>query len=187
VRFFGPVVQRIEEPDHCASVVAVNFMRVKPERLEFFPDRPDFHGIGDGTFGVIASSKENKIADKYIELLKIKTPGKEQSIMHLSGGNQQKAILARWLSLNPRFVIMDEPTRGIDVGAKREIENLIRQMAGQGISILFISSEFEELIRNCDRIEVIREGINMKTLTGTEITEENIIHAIAGSPVGKTT
>jgi ABC-type sugar transport system ATPase subunit len=139
-----------------------------------------------GTFGVISGAKENEIADKYIELLKIKTPGNEQSIMHLSGGNQQKAILARWLSLNPRFVIMDEPTRGIDVGAKREIENLIRQMAGQGISILFISSEFEELIRNCDRIEVIREGVNMKTLTGTEITEENIIHAIAGTPMGKT-
>jgi ABC-type sugar transport system ATPase subunit len=133
-------------------------------------------------FGVISNVKENEIVDKYIDMLKIKTPSREQSIMHLSGGNQQKVILARWLSLNPRFVIMDESTRGIDVGAKREIENLIWRMAEDGISILFISSEFEELIRNCDRIEVIREGVNIKTLTGSEINEENIIQAIAGNP-----
>jgi ABC-type sugar transport system ATPase subunit len=133
-----------------------------------------------GRFGVLSGARENEIADQYIDLLKIKTPGKEQSIMHLSGGNQQKAILARWLSLNPRFVIMDEPTRGIDVGAKREIENLIRHMAEQKISILLISSEFEELIRNCDRVVVIREGRHMTSLTGDKINENNIILAIAG-------
>jgi ABC-type sugar transport system ATPase subunit len=83
--------------------------------------------------------------------------------------------------MKPRLVIMDEPTRGIDVGAKREIEDLIRRMAGEGISVLLISSEFDELIRNCDRIEVIRDGTNMKTLTGDEITENNIIRAIASS------
>jgi ABC-type sugar transport system ATPase subunit len=132
-------------------------------------------------FGVISKSKQNELVDLYIDTLKIKTPNREQTIMNLSGGNQQKAILARWLCLRPSLVIMDEPTRGIDVGAKREIEGLIRRMADDGISILLISSEFEELIRNCDRIEVIREGLNMKTLTGQEISEENIISAIAGS------
>jgi ABC-type sugar transport system ATPase subunit len=132
-------------------------------------------------FGILAKSRQNAMVDEYIQTLKIKTPSREQSIMNLSGGNQQKTILARWLCLKPRLVIMDEPTRGIDIGAKREIEALIRHMAEEGISILFISSEFEELIRNCDRIEVIREGINMKTLAGADITEKNIIHAIAGA------
>jgi ABC-type sugar transport system ATPase subunit len=130
-------------------------------------------------FGVIAKSRQNAVVDEYIQTLKIKTPSREQSVMNLSGGNQQKAILARWLCLKPRLVIMDEPTRGIDIGAKREIEALIRRMAGEGISVLFISSEFEELIRNCDRVEVIREGANMKTLTGPDITETNIIRSIA--------
>jgi ABC-type sugar transport system ATPase subunit len=132
-------------------------------------------------FGVIFKSKQAEIADQYINKLKIKTPGREHSIMNLSGGNQQKAILARWLCMKPRLVIMDEPTRGIDVGAKREIEDIIRQMAGEGISVLLISSEFDELIRNCDRIEVIRDGANMKTLVGDDISENNIIRAIAGS------
>ncbi|MDR0651935.1 MAG: sugar ABC transporter ATP-binding protein [Synergistaceae bacterium] len=132
-------------------------------------------------FGVLFKSRQADIADQYISKLKIKTPDREHSIMNLSGGNQQKAILARWLCMKPRLVIMDEPTRGIDVGAKREIEDLIRQMAGEGISVLLISSEFDELIRNCDRIEVIRDGTNMKTLTGDEINENNIIRAIAGS------
>jgi ABC-type sugar transport system ATPase subunit len=130
-------------------------------------------------FGILVKSRQNAMVDEYIQTLKIKTPSREQNIMNLSGGNQQKAILARWLCLKPRLVIMDEPTRGIDIGAKREIEALIRHMAEEGISILFISSEFEELIRNCDRIEVIREGVNMKTLTGADITEKNIIHSIA--------
>jgi ABC-type sugar transport system ATPase subunit len=132
-------------------------------------------------FGIISKSRQNTVVDEYIKTLKIKTPSREQSLMNLSGGNQQKTILARWLCLKPRLVIMDEPTRGIDIGAKREIEALIRRMAEDGISILFISSEFEELIRNCDRIEVIREGVNMKTLTGADITEENIIRSIAGA------
>ncbi|MDR1965804.1 MAG: sugar ABC transporter ATP-binding protein [Synergistaceae bacterium] len=132
-------------------------------------------------FGIISKSKQNEVADQYIDKLKIKTPGREQSMMNLSGGNQQKAILARWLCVKPQLVIMDEPTRGIDIGAKREIEGLIRQMAEDGISVLLISSEFEELVRNCDRIEVIRDGANMKTLVGPQISEEGIIRAIAGS------
>jgi ABC-type sugar transport system ATPase subunit len=134
-------------------------------------------------FGIIIKSRQNAMVDEYIQTLKIKTPSREQNIMNLSGGNQQKAILARWLCLKPRLVIMDEPTRGIDIGAKREIEALIRSMAEDGISVLFISSEFEELIRNCDRVEVIREGSNVKTLTGSDITEQNIIRSIAGTGV----
>jgi ABC-type sugar transport system ATPase subunit len=133
------------------------------------------------SFGVISGSKQNALVDEYIQTFKIKTPSREQSIMNLSGGNQQKAILARWLCLKPKLVIMDEPTRGIDIGAKREIEALIRRMAEDGIGVLFISSEFEELIRNCDRVEVIREGANMQTLVGPDITEKNIIRSIAGA------
>ena len=125
--------------------------------------------------------KEVSITKEYVDNLDIRTPSYYQLLGNLSGGNQQKAILARWLCMKPRLVIMDEPTRGIDVGAKREIEDLIRQMAGEGISVLLISSEFDELIRNCDRIEVIRDGVNMKTLTGDGISENNIIRAIADS------
>ena len=103
----------------------------------------------------------------------------DQAISNLSGGNQQKVLLARWLCTKPRLIILDEPTRGIDVGAKREIEDLIQKIALEGISVLLISSEFDELIRNCHRVEVIRDGRNVHTLRGEEITEANIMQAIA--------
>lgn len=130
-------------------------------------------------FGVISRKKQEAVAREFIGKIRIKVSSPEQEIASLSGGNQQKVILGRWLNTNPDFVILDEPTRGIDVGAKKEIEGLIHQMAAQGISILLISSEFEELVRNCDRVEVIRDGINTGTLSGEEITEENIMRAIA--------
>lgn len=130
-------------------------------------------------FGVISGKKQDAVAREFIEKIRIKVSSPEQEIVSLSGGNQQKVILGRWLNTNPDFVILDEPTRGIDVGAKKEIEGLIHQMAAQGISILMISSEFEELVRNCDRVEVIRDGRNTGTLVGEEITEEHIMHAIA--------
>lgn len=130
-------------------------------------------------YGVIFKNKQDAVAREFIEKIRIKVSSPEQEIISLSGGNQQKVILGRWLNTNPDFVILDEPTRGIDVGAKKEIEGLIHKMAAQGISILLISSEFEELVRNCDRVEVIRDGMNAGTLDGEEITEENIMQAIA--------
>ena len=134
-------------------------------------------------FGVISRDKQKSVAEEYIEKIRIKTTGVNQKIKNLSGGNQQKVILSRWLSMKPDFIILDEPTRGIDVGAKKEIEDLIREISEQGISVLLISSEFEELIRNCDRVEVLRDGKNAGCLEKGQITENNIMSLIANGKV----
>ncbi len=130
-------------------------------------------------FGFINLKKQEEIAQHYIRLLKVKTPGTKQRIKFLSGGNQQKCIIARGLSSSPEIVILDEPTRGIDVGAKMEIELLIQDIAKQGISVVMISSILEELSRNCDRVVVIREGKEICELCGGDISEERIIHRIS--------
>ncbi|MDO4548957.1 MAG: ATP-binding cassette domain-containing protein, partial [Clostridia bacterium] len=115
----------------------------------------------------------------YIDKLSIKTPSLEQQVRFLSGGNQQKVILARWLAANPKLIILDEPTRGIDVGAKQEIEKLILSFANRGISVIYITSEIPELIRNCDRVIVFKDGISVGELVGNEISEDNIMATIA--------
>ena len=116
---------------------------------------------------------------EYIGKIRIKASSELQMIKNLSGGNQQKVILSRWIATNPKVLIMDEPTRGIDVGAKAEIEKLIRELAEQGMSIILISSEMMELVRNCDRVVVLRDGKVRGTLTGKEISEENMMKTIA--------
>lgn len=128
--------------------------------------------------GVISKKKQDEIANKYISDLQIKTPTPDQAVKLLSGGNQQKVILARWLCTNPRLIILDEPTRGIDIGAKAEVENLIGKLADDGISVLLISSDMPELIRNSDRIVVLNDGNVMKELVGEEMTQDNIMKAI---------
>lgn len=130
-------------------------------------------------FGVVSAKGQDEIVSKYIKRLGIKTPHAEQKIRNLSGGNQQKTMLARWLCTNPALVILDEPTRGIDVGAKSEIEALIQEMAAEGISVLMISSELDELVRGCDRVAVLRDGRKVKELIGEEISQQNIMNAIA--------
>lgn len=132
--------------------------------------------------GVVFKGKQRQVIDRYIERLRIKTPSAGQKIRNLSGGNQQKVLLARWLCLNPKLLILDEPTRGIDVGAKAEIELLIRELAAEGISIIMISSEFEELVRNCDRIIVLRDGFKVGELEEEACTEANIMKMIAEHP-----
>ena len=134
---------------------------------------------GISRFGVVDRKKQKEIVDRYISSINIKTPSPDQLISNLSGGNQQKVLLGRWLSMGPRLIILDEPTRGIDVGAKAEIETLIKQFSENGISVLYISSELEELIRNCYRIVVIRDGKNAGELRGDEISEANIMKHIA--------
>ena len=129
--------------------------------------------------GFINAAKQAELAESYIKKLQIKTPGRTQLIKLLSGGNQQKVILARWIATCPKLIILDEPTRGIDVGAKAEIEKLIRGFSDTGISVLFISSEMSELVRNCDRILVMRDGIIKGELKDDEISENNIMSAIA--------
>lgn len=130
-------------------------------------------------FGILNAKKQDEIVERYIRSLNIKTPGAGQQIHNLSGGNQQKVLLARWLCMEPDLIILDEPTRGIDVGAKSEIESLIQEIAGRGIGVLLISSELEELVRNCHRVVVVRDGRNVGDLEGGSISEENIMERIA--------
>lgn len=130
-------------------------------------------------FGFVNKKEQDRIVKQYIERLKIKTPTPEQAICNLSGGNQQKVLLARWMCMNPKLIIMDEPTRGIDVGAKAEIEQLIQELSDNGISVLMISSEIAELERNCDRIVVMREGKKIGELVGDSISYEKVMETIA--------
>lgn len=130
-------------------------------------------------FGFIKFKEQDEIVRHYIERLKIKTSTPEQQICNLSGGNQQKVLLARWMCMNPKLIILDEPTRGIDVGAKAEIEDLIQELSKSGISILMISSEIAELERNCDRIIVMREGKVKGELIDKDIHQDKIMEAIA--------
>ena len=123
--------------------------------------------------------RQVQMAEHYIRALDIKTPSPEQTAGNLSGGNQQKVLLARWLAMQPRLIILDEPTRGIDVGAKAEIEKLVARLAAEGMAILFISAELEEVVRNSHRVIVLRDRAKVAELAGTEIDEQVIMHAIA--------
>jgi simple sugar transport system ATP-binding protein len=127
------------------------------------------------------SKKEmEKYADEYIDLLNIKTSSRETPVKSLSGGNQQKVILARWLLTNPEFMILDEPTRGIDVGTKTEIQKLILKLAGEGRSVAFISSELDEMLRTCSRMVVMRDRNKVGELSGADLNQETIMRTIAG-------
>lgn len=132
-------------------------------------------------YGFINFKKENEIVNKFINILDIKTPSPNQKMNYLSGGNQQKVLLARWMSIKPKLIILDEPTLGIDVGTKREIEKIVRRLADSGISILYISSEIDELVRNCDRIIVLRNGKSVSQLEGEKINQDVILETIASS------
>lgn len=136
-----------------------------------------------GIFKYLPMKKQQEISEKYVELLKISTPSIEKRIDNLSGGNQQKTILARWLATNPQLLILDEPTRGIDVGAKSEIMKLIIKLASEGMTIIFISSELQEMVRCCDRVLVLRDRMIIRELIGEEIQEKTIMETIAGGGI----
>ena len=133
-----------------------------------------------GMFKKIPMAKQIEIADKFIEMLQIKTASRETLIKQLSGGNQQKVILARWLATNPDFLILDEPTRGIDIGTKTEIQKLVIKLAEEGKSVIFISSEIEEMLRTCNRMAVLRDGMKVGEIGMDEMNQEGVMHAIAG-------
>ena len=127
----------------------------------------------------ISRAEQNRLADDYIEKLDIRTSGREKAIGKLSGGNQQKVVLARWLAMNPRFLILDEPTRGIDVGAHAEILRLINRLTEEGMSVLIISSEIDELVAVADRVMVLRDRRFVAELDGPRVTGDEIMRAIA--------
>jgi len=133
-----------------------------------------------GWFKFMSLQQQYEIADKYIKLLNIATPSADQLVKNLSGGNQQKVILARWLATNPLVLILDEPTRGIDVGTKAEIQKLVLSLAEDGKACVFISSELEEVLRTSHRVVVLREHEKVAEFSG-EVDENTIIHTIAGS------
>jgi ribose transport system ATP-binding protein len=132
-------------------------------------------------FNFIRRERERAKAEEQIDVLKIKTPNAETLVLNLSGGNQQKVVLGKWLGMSPEVIILDEPTRGIDVGAKAEIYRLMRALAEQGTVILMISSDMEELLHLSDRIVVMHEGEISGVLERKNCTEEKIMHLAVGN------
>lgn len=139
-----------------------------------------------GWFHPLPKAEQNELCDRYIKALDIRPADSEKQIQLLSGGNQQKVILARWLAVNPSFLILDEPTRGIDVGAHAEIIRLIEDLCDKGMSLLVISSELEELVTYSHRIVIVRDRKQVAELSSENITTNNIIKAIAGETANQT-
>jgi ribose transport system ATP-binding protein len=130
--------------------------------------------------GLVSKSRESKRAKEMCERLKVKAPSTETKAANLSGGNQQKVVLAKWLSLDPKLLIFDEPTRGIDVGAKSEIYQLMRDLAASGVAIMMISSDMEEILRESDRIAVMHEGTITGVLDRADASEEAVMRLAVG-------
>ena len=187
---------------HGTSVSVKTPMDMMKNRIAFCPEDRKVQGIiGDlsvreniilamqaknGMFKHMPRSRQNKLADYYIDLLRIKVSDREQLIKNLSGGNQQKVIIARWLATEPNLLILDEPTRGIDVGTKSEIEALAVSLAKEkGMAVIFISGEMGEMVRTCSRVMVIRDHEKITELNGDEISTAHIMQAIAGDYHGK--
>lgn len=133
-----------------------------------------------GFFRPFTKAEANKFADEYIKLLEIKTASADTPIKSLSGGNQQKVILARWLLTHPEYLILDEPTRGIDIGTKVEIQKLVLKLASEGMSVTFISSETDEMLRTCSRLIVMRDRRVVGELSGDELNQVKVMETIAG-------
>ncbi|WP_323771959.1 sugar ABC transporter ATP-binding protein [Antarctobacter sp.] len=139
---------------------------------------PQVDDLKAGPF--VAEGAEIAIFDQYRDRLDIRTPGWRQKVGNLSGGNQQKIVIGKWLSMHPNVLIVDEPTRGIDVGSKSEIHKLLRDLAAQGYAVVVISSEMPEVLHVADRIVAMYSGRIMRTFTSEEVTEDSLIQAISG-------
>ncbi|MFF7334712.1 ATP-binding cassette domain-containing protein [Streptomyces sp. NPDC008150] len=132
--------------------------------------------------GIVSQAKQDEIVSLFMKRLRIKASSPDQKVSDLSGGNQQKVLLARWLCLNPKVLLLDEPTRGIDVGAKTEVQALIDELAGDGLGVLLISSDLEELIEGSDRVVVLKDGHVVGHLDGDEVTEDALLDTLAAAP-----
>ncbi|MEU1810634.1 sugar ABC transporter ATP-binding protein [Micromonospora sp. WMMD1076] len=129
--------------------------------------------------GMISRARQDRIVETFMRRLRIRASGPEQRVGELSGGNQQKVLLARWLCLNPRLLLLDEPTRGIDVGAKAEVQALVAELARDGLAVVLISSDLEELVEGADRVVVLRAGTVVGELTGDDVSEDAIMTRLA--------
>jgi ABC-type sugar transport system ATPase subunit len=125
-------------------------------------------------------NRETELTKQYIRDLDIKCTGFTQAVMYLSGGNQQKVVVAKWLARRPKILVLDEPTHGIDVKAKMEISNIIKGLAADGIGVLLISSEIDELLNICDRILVLREGRVVDAMNIQEASKDRITYSMMG-------
>jgi monosaccharide-transporting ATPase len=130
-------------------------------------------------YGLVSRAKQDKLVETFMTRLRIKASSPEQKVSELSGGNQQKVLLARWLCTNPKVLLLDEPTRGIDVGAKAEVQALIEDLAAQGLAVVLISSELEELLEGSDRIVVLKEGAVLGLLEDAEVTEDRLMDMLS--------
>jgi ribose transport system ATP-binding protein len=130
--------------------------------------------------GFLDFAKESEISQEMIKSMRVKTPSDDQVVRYLSGGNQQKVVLGKWLAMKPKLLLLDEPTRGIDVGAKREIYALMEELTEEGVAILFVSSEMEEVLGMADRAIVMHEGRITGELSRDELTEETIMQLATG-------
>jgi monosaccharide-transporting ATPase len=135
--------------------------------------------------GLVSRAKQDEIVGLFMNRLKIKASSPEQKVSELSGGNQQKVMLARWLCLNPKVLLLDEPTRGIDVGAKAEVQGVIDDLARDGLAVVLISSDLEELIEGSDRVIVLKEGQVVGELTGDDVSEAALMGALAAAPTAE--
>jgi monosaccharide-transporting ATPase len=129
--------------------------------------------------GVVSRAQQDRIVELFMRRLRIKAASPEQKVSELSGGNQQKVLLARWLCLNPKVLLLDEPTRGIDVGAKAEVQQLIDDLSQEGLAVVLISSDLEELVEGADRIVVLRAGAVIDELAGADVSESHLMAALA--------
>ncbi len=136
--------------------------------------------------GFLNDAQEGRDSAAMIEKLRIKTPNERQIVQYLSGGNQQKVVLGKWLSMEPRVLLLDEPTRGIDIGAKQEIYSLMEELAEQGVAILFVSSEMEEILGMSDRTLVMHEGRITGELQRNELSEEAVMQLATGNVAATT-
>jgi rhamnose transport system ATP-binding protein len=130
--------------------------------------------------GILRPARERKLTRRFMELLRVRATSPTQIVRSLSGGNQQKVVLSKWLAAEPRILILDEPTHGVDVGTKADVHATISNLATQGLAILLISSELPEILGMADRVLVIREGRLVGELTRAEATQEKIVQAAAG-------
>jgi ribose transport system ATP-binding protein len=130
--------------------------------------------------GFSSRKSQDAVVDVFMRRLHIKASGPDQIVSELSGGNQQKVMIARWLAMSPKVLLLDEPTRGIDVGAKAEVQALIDELAAEGLAIVLVSSEVEEVVEGSGRVIVLRDGTIETELTGESVTEDRLLEALAG-------
>jgi rhamnose transport system ATP-binding protein len=134
--------------------------------------------------GLLRPRTEVRLARRFMEQLRIKAFSPAQKVQTLSGGTQQKVVLSKWLATEPKILILDEPTRGVDVGTKADVHRLISQLAADGLAILLISSDLPEILAMSDRIVVMREGRTVAEISRAQATQERVIAAAAGVPAG---